>query len=59
MIVLNTSPTLSFAIAFPAYITGTRWSYAYRNFTIAGGLTSVAMGVNIIYQSGINLSQTV
>jgi cytochrome c biogenesis protein CcdA len=48
---------LSLAIAFPAYVTATRWNYAYRNFSIAAGLTSAAMGVNIIYQSGLNLSQ--
>lgn len=48
---------LSLAIAFPAYVTATRWNYVYRNFSIAAGLTSAAMGVNIIYQSGLNLSQ--
>lgn len=47
---------LSLAIAFPAYVTATRWNYAYRNFSIAAGLTSAFMGVNIIYQSGLNLS---
>ena len=47
---------LSLAIAFPAYVTATRWNYVYRNFSIAAGLTSAAMGVNIIYQSGLNLS---
>lgn len=48
---------LSLAIALPTYITATRWSYVYGGFSIAAGLISVAMGVNIIYQSGLNLSQ--
>jgi sulfite exporter TauE/SafE len=48
---------LSLAIALPTYITATRWNYAYHGFSIAAGLVSVAMGVSIIYQSGLNLSQ--
>jgi len=48
---------LSLAIALPTYITATRWSYAYHGFSIAAGLVSVAMGMNIVYQSGLNLSQ--
>ena len=45
---------LSLAIAIPTYITATRWSYVYHGFSIAAGLISVAMGVNIIYQSGLS-----
>lgn len=48
---------LSLAIALPTYITATRYSYAYHGFSIAAGLISVAMGVNIIYQSVLNLNQ--
>lgn len=47
---------LSLAIALPTYVTATKWNYAYRSFSIAAGLTSVAMGMNIIYQSGIGLN---
>lgn len=42
---------ISLAIAYSTYITSTKWNYAYHNLSIAAGLTSVVMGVNIIIKT--------